>query len=326
MRPLLAIFLALLFTAAHGAAQAPLSRLERVQVFGKEYVRLEDWADSNGYQTKWIRKDEKVQVKTKYSTLNFEVDSRRAEINGIAIFLSVTVARKNGEAYISPLDLQTAVFPVLYPPRNSDESKVNLICLDPGHGGRDPGNQEGKNQEKKFTLALADEVKKQLRTAGFSVVMTRSSDTFVDLPIRPSIANKAEADLFVSLHFNSTEAGSARGIETYCLTPAHASSSNARGEGANTGAFPGNKLNEKNVMLAYQVQKSLVKSLSAEDRGVRRARWAVLKPAEMPGILIEGGFMSDSYEMGKISESGYRKKLAKAIVDGVVAYKKVVER
>src|SRR6185436_15886135 len=111
--------------------------------------------------------------------------------------------------------------------------------------------------------------------------LTRSSDSFVELPTRPFIANRADADLFVSLHFNSADAGSARGIETYCLTPALASSTNARGEGATTGSYPGNKQNEKNIALAYQMQKSLVKSLSAEDRGVRRARFAVLKTTAM---------------------------------------------
>jgi len=117
-------------------AQTPLSKLERVQLFGKEYIRLDDWAESNDFQLKWIRQDELIQVKTRYSTLRFEVDSRRAEINGIAVWLSVTVARRNGSVYISPLDLQTAVFPVLYPPRNTDEAKVTSICLDPGHGGK----------------------------------------------------------------------------------------------------------------------------------------------------------------------------------------------
>jgi N-acetylmuramoyl-L-alanine amidase len=315
----------LLFPEPAGA-QTPLSKLDRVQLFGHEYVRLDDWADANGYQFKWTRKDEVVQVKTRYSTLEFEVDSRRAEINGVAVWLSVTVARKNGAAYISPLDLQTTIFPVLYPPRIVDDSRVLTVCLDPGHGGKDPGFQVGKVQEKKYALLLAEDVQKLLRDAGFKVFLTRTSDATVEKADRPVLANAKGADLFVSLHFNATASGSARGIETYCLTPPLASSTNARGEGAGTGAFPGNKQNDLNMLLAYQVQKSLVKDTQAEDRGVRRARWAVLKTTRMPAILIEGGFLSDKEEMKKITDYAHRKKMARAIADGLVAYKKLVER
>ena len=118
----------------------------------------------------------------------------------------------------------------------------------------------------------------------------------------------------------------AKGVETYCLTPAHASSTNARGEGTHNGSYPANKLNDKNMVLAYQVQKAIIKNLPAEDRGVRRARFAVLKSPEMPAVLIEGGFMTDPGELKRILDPTHRKKLARAIVAGLQAYKKIVER
>ena len=307
-------------------AQSSVGRLERFELFKNQYVRLADWAAANSFELKWIRPDEDLVVKSDWARLVFTVDSRKAEINGVSVWLSVNVAKRNGSVYVSPLDLLTIVHPVLFPPKNGPGQKIKTICLDPGHGGKDPGNQTSRIQEKKLTLLLTEELQKQLKDAGFKVVLTRSEDTFVDLAARPASANKHRADLFLSLHFNAAENSGASGVETYCLTPSHASSTNARGDGANTGAYPGNRLNDKNMALAYHMQKTLVKNLEAEDRGVRRARFAVLKAPEMPTVLIESAFMTDPGDLKKILDPAYRKKLARAIVDGVRSYKKIVER
>ena len=132
----------------------------------------------------------------------------------------------------------------------------------------------------------------------------------------------------MSLHFNAapTSASTVRGAEVYCLTPAGAPSTNAQGEGAGAGWFAGNRFNEKNMFLAYQVQKSLTKNLAVEDRGVHRARFAVLRDAAMPAVLIEGGFMSHPVEGRKIFEAAYRREMARAIVGGLLAYKRQVEQ
>ncbi len=308
------------------SAQSSLAKLERVQLFGHEYVRLSDWAAANNFELKWIRTDEELQVKSSWSKLVFIVDSRKAEINGVSVWLSVNVAKHHASVFVSPLDLQTLIHPVLFPPKSLPGEKIKTICLDPGHGGKDPGNQAGKDQEKRITLLFAQELQKQLRDAGFKVLLTRAGDTFVELPDRPFSASQLHADLFVSLHFNAAEGSGAKGVETYCLTPAHASSTNTRGEGAHNGSYPANKLNDKNMVLAYQVQKAIIKNLPAEDRGVRRARFAVLKSPEMPAVLIEGGFMTDPGELKRILDPTHRKKLARAIVAGLQAYKKIVER
>jgi N-acetylmuramoyl-L-alanine amidase len=85
-------------------------------------------------------------------------------------------------------------------------------------------------------------------------------------------------------------------------------------------------MNRQNTFLAYQVQKSLTRTLDVEDRGVHRARFAVLRDAVMPAILIEGGFMSHPVEGRKIFDPAYRRQMARAIVDGVGAYKRAVEQ
>ena len=110
------------------------------------------------------------------------------------------------------------------------------------------------------------------------------------------------------------------------MTPVGAASTNARGEGAGSGSYPGNRNNSKNLLLAYQIQKSLVKNLDSEDRGVRRARFEVLREATMPAALIEAGFLSHPAEGKKIFTEEYRRQMARAITEGIQSYKRVVER
>jgi N-acetylmuramoyl-L-alanine amidase len=232
---------------------------------------------------------------------------------------------RNGAAYVPPVDLTTTLQPLLWPPRQPKQ--VTSICLDPGHGGKDPGHLAGKEQEKKYTLLFARELGDQLSKAGFKVSYTRSNDSFVDLTTRSEVARKRNADLFVSLHFNSVDgpgAEAVKGVEVYCMTPAHTSSTNARGEGSAMGSCAGNRFDSRNILLAYQMQKALVTKLGLEDRGVRRARYAVLRNAEMPAVLIESGFLSNREESKRIYDAKYRRQLAQAIVQGVQDYKKAI--
>lgn len=297
------------------------------QAAGRE-TRLLDWARANGFQVRWLRRNEALQLSKLSAKILLTVDSREAQINGVLVWLSFPVAFREGVPWISQSDVQTTLQPLLAPLRTRGPSRINLVCLDPGHGGKDPGNRVGPFQEKKYTLLLAQEVGRQLSHAGLNISLTRATDSFIDLPVRPDLARRKNADLFVSLHFNSVENSRTvvRGAEVYCLTPAGASSTNARGEGGSTASCPGNKNNDKNLFLAYQVQKSLTRSLSVEDRGVRRARFAVLRDASMPAILIEAGFMSHPEESKRIFDAGYRRQMAHAIVDGLLAYKRAVEQ
>ena len=293
------------------------------------YVPLGEWARANVFALRWIERDRTVELTGHGARLTFNVDSRsdarRAQINGVQVWLAFPVLYRNGSALISQTDLAETLGPVLAPPKNSRGIPVKTICLDPGHGGKDPGNRASSNEEKKYTLLLAQEAGAELRAAGFKVFLTRGSDTFVDLPARPETAHRRDADLFVSLHFNSTEEGrnEVKGTEVYCLTPAGATSTNARGEG-DTRWVLGNRNDEKNMLLAYQMQKSYKKNVGVEDRGVKRARFEVLREAAMPAILIEGGFMSHPSEGRKIYDPAYRKQMAHAIVEGILAYKKAV--
>jgi N-acetylmuramoyl-L-alanine amidase len=294
------------------------------------YVSLSEWARANVFTVHWMERDKTLQLDGPRAHLTFNVearsDARRAQINGVQTWLAFPILYQNGRALISQIDLAETIGPVLSPPKSPGGFRIDTICLDPGHGGKDPGNRAGSNEEKKYTLLLAQEVGTQLRAAGFRAVLTRGGDSFVELSDRPAIARKRGADLFVSLHFNSTEDGrnEVKGTEIFCLTPAGATSTNARGEG-DTRWVTGNRNDEKNMLLAYQMQKSYEKNLNIEDRGVKRARFQVLREASMPAILIEGGFMSHPGESRKLYDPAYRKQMAKAIVEGIQAYKKAVK-
>ena len=329
MRFAVTSFLLVTLALALRAASVPNAPhpAEALRISGLEYVRLADWAKTNSFDVRWLKKDESLQLSNRLSKLTLTVDHRETQINGIEVWLLFPVLLHNGNVYLSQIDLRTSLLPIVSPSKARRGIKIKTICLDPGHGGKDPGNQTGSNQEKSYTLLLAQEVRQQLIRAGLKVVLTRTTDTFIELPTRPDVAKRRNADLFVSLHFNSADGSrdSVQGAEVYCLTPAGAPSTNAQGEGGGAKSFPGNRYNEKNLLLAYQMQKAVMRNLGTEDRGLRRARFAVLRDAAMPATLIEAGFMSHPAEGRRIFNSAYRQKMAKAIVEGVLAYKRQVE-
>ncbi|HEU5069393.1 MAG TPA: N-acetylmuramoyl-L-alanine amidase [Verrucomicrobiae bacterium] len=322
------VSLGLLGALAVAAAPAAPRPVERIAANGRAYLRVSDWARTHELSSSWLVPGKTLQLAGGGNRLWLTLDSPGIRFNDIRLYLSLPVAGRDGALYLAELDAARALEPLLNPPRLPVGRKVRTICLDPGHGGRDSGNQEAGRQEKQFTLLLAKELRTQLAQRGFKVVMTRGTDTYVDLPERPKAAARAHADLFVSLHFNAvaTGKGAVRGAETYCLTPAGASSTNARGVGAETGGYPGNRFNAQNVWLACKIQSALLDTLKTDDRGVRRARFAVLRDATMPAVLVEAGFMSHPAEGQKIFSTAYRQQMARAIADGIVAYKKTVER
>jgi N-acetylmuramoyl-L-alanine amidase len=293
------------------------------------YVRLNEWARANVFSVRWLERDRTIELTREGTRLTFNVDSRsdarKAQIDGTQVWLAFPVLNQNGSVLISQTDLAETIAPVLAPRANPPGIKVKTICLDPGHGGNDPGYQVGSNDEKKYTLLLAQETRAELKAAGFNVVLTRTTDVKIPLEDRSAFARKKGADMFISLHFNASETArnEVKGTEIFCCTPAGATSTNARGEG-DTRWVVGNRHDERNMLLAYELQKSYANDLRVEDRGVKRARFEVLRESTVPSILIEGGFLSHPTEGKKITDPAYRKQMAHAIVQGVLAYKKAI--
>ncbi len=327
--PALAACLVLLSLTGPGAARPPAPPPGKTVVNGREYQEMATFARDKGMTYSWDGRSRSLRVSSKSVRLDFSINQRDMKVNGVVVWLSFPVVLVSGKVYLSTTDVRSTLDPLLRPPRNAAGQKVRVVALDPGHGGHQPGHQAGAELEKTHALLLARKVRALLRASGLTVVMTRDADEFVDLDQRPEIARRQKADVFVSLHYNGAEGegSSASGVEVYCLTPAGASSTNTRGDSSiSAKAWPGNLNNSRNMLLAFQVHKAIVGAVDGNDRGLRRARFAVLRNATMPAILVEGGFMSNPAEAKRIYSAAGRDQLARAIVDGILAYKRLVER
>lgn len=197
------------------------------------------------------------------------------------------------------------------------------LFLDPGHGGRQPGalNQELGLVEKDLALEVALDLKTLMEARGWRVLLSREEDRELSLPERAQLANRAGADLFVSIHFNAALNPEARGFETFILPPHSLVHDPARRPpDLPTTGFPGNRSDVANAHLAWAIQHSLVSQLGWPDRGVRRNNFAVLRPLEMPGVLVELGFLSHPEEAALVAQPTIRSQLSAALEQGLLAY------
>jgi N-acetylmuramoyl-L-alanine amidase len=236
---------------------------------------------------------------------------------------------------------------VASPTSNGDRSliralglKIGKIVVDAGHGGHDTGTI-GPNglEEKDLVLDVALRLGKLLENKlGAEVVYTRDDDTFIPLETRTAIANKEQADLFISIHANSSRDPSARGVETYYLN--FTSSPDALEVAARENAVSQQSIHElqdlvKKIALkekieesrefAADVQKSLYLGLNGKNpgernRGVKKAPFVVLIGANMPSILAEISFVSNPRDEKKLKTSVYRQQIAESLYKGVAKY------
>jgi N-acetylmuramoyl-L-alanine amidase len=233
------------------------------------------------------------------------------------------------------------------PASNGDRSliralglKIGKIVIDPGHGGHDTGTIGPHGlYEKDLVLDVSKRLGKLLESRlGAEVVFTRRDDTFIPLETRTSIANQEEADLFVSVHANSSHDPDARGVETYYLN--FTSSPEALEVAARENAASDKSIHElqdlvKKIALkekidesrefASDVQKSLHSGLAAKssgvrDRGVKKAPFVVLIGANMPSILAEISFISNPGDEKRLRSADYRQRIAESLYHGISSY------
>ena len=284
------ILMCLLALAWWGAAMAvPATRTQRSGkslIGGRIHTDLTAWATANGFTARWNSRAGELRLTNRWAKLLFKADTKRVEIDGSNVWLSYPLLRTGERLHISQADEDAVLHPLLDPPRLAKGDKVETVAISAGHGGKDPGNLEGNRQEKVYTLALALELGRQLQRAGFRVVQVRDRDKFVALEERPAIARARGADILLCLHFNASPGGDdARGLETYCLTPAGASSTNDRGAHSG-GTLPGNRHDRENINLAYLIHRSVLGQLDLADRGVRHSRFKEITLATMPAAWV----------------------------------------
>jgi N-acetylmuramoyl-L-alanine amidase len=200
--------------------------------------------------------------------------------------------------------------------------KVQTVVLDPGHGGYDKGQMSRYGAEKDFALDVVRKLRPILQAKGFRVVMTREGDYFVPLEVRAKIANSAPNSIFVSVHFNgSGDDPNATGFEIFSFTPRGApSTSDSAISSKAYNMQPGSTVDAQSTALSACIYHSLLGHIPEYDRGIKRARFAVLRLTKVPAVLIEGGFLTERGESKLISNKDWREKLAGAIGIGIENY------
>ena len=224
------------------------------------------------------------------------------------------------------------------PARRSDDGILTIV-IDPGHGGSNTGAQGPAGAvEKELTLLLARALQSQLqRRLPVRVVLTRNEDAELPLETRVAMANQQKADLFISLHLNSSPGQNAQGAETYFLNLV---ASDERAAQAAEVENAGDPLTDLQLILwdlaqshymsesqrfAGLIQEELNLALELRNRGVKQAPFRVLMGAAMPAVLVELGFLSNPLEEERLTDPLYRSRLAEALVDAVSRYKAIRE-
>jgi N-acetylmuramoyl-L-alanine amidase len=221
---------------------------------------------------------------------------------------------------------------------------IGRIVIDPGHGGHDPGAQVKGLNEAELVLDVSLRLEKLLlREPGVEVVLTRRTNTYITLEERTAIANEADADLFLSIHANSSPNRNVRGFETYFLSFAPDADAEALAARENAGSsrtmgnLPelvkaialNNKLDESRDFAAI-VQQSMHERLRKEDRsarnlGVKQAPFMVLVGATMPSVLTEVSFLTNRAEAALLRSTAYRQRIAEALFAGIMKYQQALK-
>jgi len=169
------------------------------------------------------------------------------------------------------------------------------VVIDAGHGGNDRGGSWGKVYEKHLALDTAFRLERYLKQKGYNVVMTRRTDKYLSLSQRSNFANRYRNAIFVSVHINKASRTGAAGIETFYYGS----------EGKKLGAA---------------IQENMVSKVKVEDRGLKFARFYVLRNTKIPAVLAEIGFVSNYGDRQRLKSGYYRDAVAKAIADGIAQY------
>jgi N-acetylmuramoyl-L-alanine amidase len=304
----------------------PVTRLRNV-----DYVSLAEVARRFSLKLAWS-KAELSQTLSDARGVRFKFENHQNDFyfDGLRVFLGRPVQMHEGVLWVSLLDVMKLVAPLFRPGDHVAQLPARapqIIVLDPGHGGIDPGKENkrlGLN-EKTLTLDVALRLRKLLEARGWRVLLVRdkdvelSKDKKTDLTLRNEFANRNKADLFVSIHFNSAER--ATGIETYTLAPQFMfTTGDDEGDGMTKVAYPGNRFDHANLFLGEELHRALINGLRAPDRGFKRARLAVLRMLDGPGVLVECGFLSNDDEARRIATPEYRQQIAEALATGVQNY------
>jgi N-acetylmuramoyl-L-alanine amidase len=293
---------------------------------GRDYLPLSQVAGF--YQMKLVpRGDRGVTLQSESRRMDFAKGSREARLDGVKHWLGFPVQYFAGQYYVSRMDLAKTIDPVMRPHRIPELQAVRTVVLDPGHGGHDRGAVNRFGAEKNFNFDVSKRVARYLREKGIRVVMTRDRDVFIPLEARPALAGRLDranpGTIFVSIHFNAAaeRTSPATGFEIFSLTPRGAPNSHdSYMTRRNFAAEPGHRHDHASHVLANTIHHAMLGRVPMFDRGVKRARFAVLRRATVPAVLVEGGFMSNPRDARLMADPEWRERLAESIARGIMEF------
>lgn len=329
-----------------------MPRYEYTAMFGGvRYVSLREFCDTHGFNYNVDKISHIAEIKFNTNTAKIMPDSNISLVNDSVKRFSHQAKLKDDLIYIPPslAKYLEDVFKKRLEIPYVKKITIGKIVIDPGHGGKDPGaiGRSYGLREKNIVLDISEKLKEELaRLSNFEITLTRESDKFISLWKRSEIANKIGADLFISIHANASRSRGPEGFEVYYLSKATDDSARAIAAAENEViVFEDNSDSHKphylnatvwdmaltenraeSQELAGFICKSAKKVLRIKDRGVKSAGFYVLKGTRMPAILVEVGFISNKEEEWKLRSSEYRREIAKALAEGILAYKDRYER
>jgi N-acetylmuramoyl-L-alanine amidase len=260
--------------------------------------------------------------------------------------LCFPIHQKEGKILISAMDVTKIIEPVLRPSLIKNAAPIRTVILDAGqseHYGEVKGNWG--LEEKEATLDVVLRTKRLLEQNGYTVHLTRSRDEFIPLEDRADFANKFTNAVFISVHFSKRTSSGASGIEnftppslyslllpkasgafsgiqTFALAPRGVPSMDeANFSYSDLKQHPGHARDPENIALATALHSSMLRHMRLYDRGIKRARFVVLRDITIPGALLEGGAMNHPVDGRLIASSQYRDAFARAILEGVSRYR-----
>ncbi len=317
-----AIVLLFLVTALARPARAGDWKI--IEAEGRDYVSFANVAQFYRFP-QFSQASRTVSLRDERRGIRAQAGTKEFYINGVRFFSNYPLVARENENLISVIDVAKIVEPVLRPNKIKGAKEIDTVVLDPGHGGDDSGTSGPWGNEKTFALDVALTAREELLRAGFKVEMTRSTDEAVALEERVAFANQFPRAVFISIHFNSAQGGS--GVESYTLAPpgvpSNASTENHPSSAA-TEWLDGNAQDPANIALAAAVHAAILSRVSVFDRGVRHARFHVLREIKIPAVLVEAGFLNDRVEGAKIATPLYRQKLGQALAASVTTYNRAV--
>jgi len=360
LKSLAVIFLALcLLTGCAGDGRIKLNKSlqnDVVNFGGYQYVPLIRVCDAYGLKYDWDQFTRKVTVRSPGHYVIVMAGSGRIIADGIERELQRPVLFNSGTVYVpvsmvdQDLVLLAAPTPreepqALLPPVPAEEPRkptIKTIILDAGHGGKDMGAKGRRYMflEKDKALAVAKDIRLILEKGGLTVIMTRDDDVFIPLPQRAEIANKASADLFVSVHINASRSRFLRGFECYYLSDAADDNARALEAIENSSLKLGDQadvehsagldktlwdmtLTENRIEsaeLARDITASVAGNVPINNRGVKTAKFYVLKHTSMPSVLVEVCYLSNRADETKLKNSQFQNGMADAIAGGILKY------